>query len=121
MEASGAKPYVFYIGLSIGIVAITTYLMWSQFHLSLSVSTLLGINAAALICMGLDKSLARSDSMRIPEVVLYLIALVGGVPGLLVGVHVFKHKTRKAAFQFVLLVIVVAQLVVMRFVVVTEG
>ena len=121
MEPSGTKPYVFYIGLSIGVLAVATYLMWSQFHLSLSVSALLGINAAALFCMGIDKSLARSDSMRVPEVVLYLIALVGGVPGLLMGVHVFKHKTRKAAFQFVLLVIVVAQLVVMRFIVGTEG
>lgn len=121
MEPSGAKPYVFYIALSVGVFAVATYLMWSGFQLPVSVSALLGINAAALVCMGLDKSLARSDSMRVPEVVLYLIGLVGGVPGLLVGVHIFKHKTRKAAFQFVLLVIVVAQLVVMRFVVGTEG
>jgi len=32
----------------------------------------------------------------------------------LVGMHVFKHKTRKSAFQFVLLLILVAQVVVLR-------
>lgn len=120
MQPSGAKPYVFYIGLSVGIVVVMTYLIWSEFQVSLSVSALLGINAAALVYMGFDKSLARSEAMRVPEVVLYLIALIGGVPGLLVGVHVFKHKTRKAAFQFVLLLIVVVQLVVMRFLVGAE-
>ena len=121
MQPSGARSYVFYSCLSIGILAVTAYLMWAEFHLAVSVSALLGLNAAGLVCMGIDKSLARSEALRIPEVVLYLIALVGGVPGLLVGVHVFKHKTRKAAFQFVLLVIVVVQLVVMRFLVGTEG
>jgi len=121
MQPSDGRPYVFYICFSAGIAAIVTYLLWSEAQLSVSVSALLGVNAASLACMGLDKSSARSATMRIPEVVLYMLALIGGVPGIILGVHVFKHKTRKAAFQFVLLLIIVAQLVVMRFLVSNGG
>jgi uncharacterized membrane protein YsdA (DUF1294 family) len=73
-----------------------------------------GVNVAAIFCMGLDKSLARSNALRIPEVVLYTLALLGGVPGILLGIHVFRHKTQKAAFQFVLLVVVAAQVALLK-------
>lgn len=115
MSGAVPKAYAFYGCFACGIAALTTFLMWSEASLSLSVSALLGINAAALFCMGLDKSLSRSASSRVPEVILYLIALFGGVPGILLVIHVFKHKTRKAAFQFVLLLILVAQVVMLRF------
>jgi uncharacterized membrane protein YsdA (DUF1294 family) len=115
MQSSGAKPYIFYLCFSIGVGAVTTYLMWSEAQLALSVSALLGVNAASLVCMGLDKSLARPATMRIPEVLLYVLALFGGVPGIILGGNVFKHKTRKASFQFVLIMILVVQLLVMRF------
>lgn len=110
----GGKSYIFYGCFSLGVAALVTYLMWGEVGLSLGKSALLGVNAAGLMGMGLDKFLSSSTSMRYPEVVLYLVALVGGVPGILVGMHVFKHKTRKAAFQFVLLLILVAQVVVLR-------
>jgi uncharacterized membrane protein YsdA (DUF1294 family) len=42
------------------------------------------------------------------------MALLGGSPGVLLGIHVFRHKTRKASFQFVLLLIVVAQFALLR-------
>jgi uncharacterized membrane protein YsdA (DUF1294 family) len=74
----------------------------------------LALNVGAVFFMGLDKALARSGSVRTPEVVVFVIALLGGSPGVLLGIHVFKHKTRKASFQFVLLLIVVAQLWILR-------
>ena len=117
MAQQGTKPYIFYGCFSLGVAALVTYLMWSELGLSVAKSALLGINVAGLIGMGLDKSLASTPSMRYPEVVLYLVALVGGVPGILVGMHVFKHKSRKAAFQFALLLILVAQVAVLRFIV----
>ena len=81
---------------------------------SLLVGMFIGTNVAAIMSMGLDKSLARSNSLRVPEVILYVQALLGGAPGILLGIHVFKHKTRKAGFQFVLLLIVVAQVALFR-------
>lgn len=118
MVQHGAKPYIFYGCFSLGVAALVTYLMWGELGLSVGRSALLGINAAGLTGMGLDKFLSRpGTAVRVPEVVLYVIALLGGVPGILVGMHVFKHKSRKAAFQFVLLLILVAQVAIFRAVV----
>jgi uncharacterized membrane protein YsdA (DUF1294 family) len=117
MRHQGTKPYIFHGCLSLGIFGLTTYLMMREAHLALGVSALLGINAAGLAAMGLDKSLSRSAAMRFPEAILYVIALLGGIPGVILGSHVFKHKSRKPAFQFVLLLVLVAQLIVLRFVV----
>jgi uncharacterized membrane protein YsdA (DUF1294 family) len=104
------NPHLFYAILSCGIVVVVMFLSASFFpRLSLYESFLLAINTAALLCMGLDKSLASSPAMRIPETTIFMLSLLGGVPGTLLGIHVFKHKTRKAAFQFVLLLIVAAQ------------
>jgi len=104
------NPHLFYMTLSCGVVAVSMFLSASVFpRLSLLESFLLAINIAALLCMGLDKSLALSPAMRIPETTIFMLSLCGGVPGILLGIHVFKHKTRKAAFQFVLLLIVAAQ------------
>lgn len=115
MERDRANAYIFYGGFSLGAMVLVTYLMWGELNLAFGKSALLGINAAGLIGMGLDKFLSRSSSpKRFPEVVLYVVALLGGVPGILVGMHVFKHKSRKASFQFVLLLILVAQVVVLR-------
>lgn len=116
METVGTKPYIFFGCLSLGVAALTAYLMWGEAHLDLGVSALVGINAAGLVLMGFDKSLSRSSSMRVPEVIIYTLALLGAVPGIIVGVHVFKHKTKKASFQFTLLLVLVAQLAVLRLV-----
>jgi uncharacterized membrane protein YsdA (DUF1294 family) len=114
MREVHVRPYLFYGLLFGGITCFAAYLLWAYANTSLLVSGLLAINVAAFVCMGLDKSFARSNSLRIPETILYLLALLGGSMGLLVGIHIFKHKTRKAAFQFVLLMVVAIQVAFAR-------
>ena len=116
MREVNGRPYLFYGLLSCGIIFLTAYLLWGYANTSLVVSGLLAINVAAFVCMGLDKSLARAHAMRIPETILYLLALLGGSMGILVSIHIFKHKTRKATFQFVLLMVVAIQLAFVRIV-----
>lgn len=115
MREVNGRPYLFYGLLSCGIIFLTAYLLWGYANTSLVLSGLLAINVAAFVCMGFDKSFARSHAMRIPETILYLLALLGGSMGILVGIQIFKHKTRKAAFQFVLLMVVAIQLALVRF------
>lgn len=74
----------------------------------------IAINTSAFLSMGLDKNLSRSPTIRSPEPLLFLLALVGGSPGILLGCHLFKHKTKKASFQFVLLLIFVIQLYLLQ-------
>ena len=55
---------------------------------------LVGINAAGLASMGMDKRKAIRHQWRIPEATLFLIALLGGSLGSIVGMQLFRHKTR---------------------------
>ena len=49
--------------------------------------------------MGLDKLSATMNSERVPEVWFFLASVAGGFLGVLLGMFVFHHKTRKTIFQ----------------------
>ena len=55
-------------------------------------------SAAAFGLAGWDKARARRGQARVRERTLLLWGLVGGSPGLVLGMLVFRHKTRKTAF-----------------------
>jgi len=46
----------------------------------------------------LDKVAAQHELRRIPEVVLHLLAVMGGWPGGLLAQQLFRHKTSKSTF-----------------------
>ena len=56
------------------------------------------------ILYGWDKFQSRRGGRRVPEVVLHGWALAGGFPGGWAGRAVFRHKTKKGFFVFVLAV-----------------
>ncbi len=60
----------------------------------LIIGYLIGINIAGLISMRLDKKRAIRHQWRIPEATLFLIALLGGSLGSILGMQLFRHKTR---------------------------
>ena len=51
-----------------------------------------------LIQMGMDKRRAIKKRWRIPERTLILTAFLGGGIGSLLGMYVFRHKTRHRKF-----------------------
>ena len=55
---------------------------------------LLAVNVAAFLLMGADKGRARRGVWRVPERSLFLPALLGGALGGVLGMQVFRHKTR---------------------------
>lgn len=55
---------------------------------------LAGINLLALAAMGYDKHQARHGRWRVRERTLFLLALLGGSPGIWAGMYLFRHKTR---------------------------
>ncbi len=61
---------------------------------------MLAINVVGFFSMYLDKRKARKKLWRIPEATLFLIAIIGGSIGSLIGMHVFRHKTRHWYFVF---------------------
>lgn len=48
--------------------------------------------------MLIDKGKAVRKSWRIPEWFLWTAALIGGSLGSLLGMYLFRHKTKKPAF-----------------------
>ncbi len=71
-----------------------------------------GINILAFLVFGLDKRKARKDRWRVPEATLLLLAVIGGSAGALLGMVVFRHKTRHNKFRIGLPLILLAQLAV---------
>lgn len=60
---------------------------------------LLIINAAGLLIMLADKQKAKKHLWRIPEAALLAVAALGGSLGVLAGMKLFRHKTRKPKFR----------------------
>ena len=76
---------------------------------------LLLINAAGLLVMLADKKKAPKNLWRIPEATLLTIAALGGSIGILAGMYLFHHKTRKPKFFIGVPLILIAQLIAVFF------
>lgn len=69
------------------------------------------INIIAFIAFGIDKWRARNNAWRISEATLFLLAIVGGSIGALLGMHLWHHKTRHLHFLIGIPVIMLLQVV----------
>ncbi|MFC1598248.1 DUF1294 domain-containing protein [Patescibacteria group bacterium] len=64
------------------------------------------INLITFFVYGFDKWMARAGAWRVSEAALWVLALIGGSVGALVGMNFFRHKTQKISFQFILFLII---------------
>ena len=71
---------------------------------------LAAVNLALLVTMGADKRAAIRKRRRVPEATLFALAVLGGSVGGLLGMLLFRHKTRKAAFAVGFPLILLCQL-----------
>ena len=56
------------------------------------------INVVTLLLYGFDKFKAKVRGWRIPESTLIVLGLIGGGIGGLIGMFIFRHKTKKNLF-----------------------
>lgn len=56
------------------------------------------INALGLLLMLIDKKKAIQKQWRIPEKALLGVGLIGGSLGCILGMRLFRHKTKKPVF-----------------------
>lgn len=68
------------------------------------------INTAGFTVMGIDKRKAIKHRWRVRESTLFLIALVGGSAGSILGMRVFHHKTRHWYFVYGMPLILILQI-----------
>ena len=59
---------------------------------------LLTVNAIGFILMLVDKIKAKKNLWRIPEATLFLVAVIGGSIGSILGMYTFRHKTKHIKF-----------------------
>ena len=70
------------------------------------------INLLTFIVYGADKRRARRGKWRVPEKTLFLLPLLGGSIGALLGMRVFHHKTKHWYFVWGIPAILLAQIAV---------
>lgn len=70
---------------------------------------IMGLNIFVFFVYWLDKANSISKKRRISERTLWILALLGGSPGALLSMHLFRHKTKKLSFQAGLAVILLVQ------------
>lgn len=58
------------------------------------------MNLIGFAMMGIDKHKAVKKLWRIPEYTFFVIALIGGSIGSIIGMRVFHHKTRHWYFAY---------------------
>lgn len=73
------------------------------------------INIITFAVFGIDKLKAVRDKWRVPEKVLFLLSLLGGSLGAIVGMYSFRHKTKKLAFKIGIPLILIVQIVFIYF------
>ena len=72
---------------------------------------LLLINIVGFICMGVDKSRSVTGAWRIPEKAFFLLSAIGGSLGCLIGMYLFRHKTKHWNFVVFIPMILVIQVI----------
>ena len=71
---------------------------------------LIAINLVTFAVYGADKRRARRGAWRVPEKTLFLLPLLGGSVGALLGMRVFRHKTKHWYFVWGVPAILLAHL-----------
>ena len=69
------------------------------------------MNLIGFALMGIDKYRAKKRSFRIPEATLFIVAIIGGSIGSIIGLYAFRHKTRHWYFVYGMPFILLLQII----------
>jgi uncharacterized membrane protein YsdA (DUF1294 family) len=74
------------------------------------------VNVITFFYFGFDKLKAHWQSRRVPEMTLWILSLIGGSIGGLLGMKFFRHKTKKTSFQAGMAVIITVQILILYYI-----
>ncbi len=77
---------------------------------------LVTMNVLGIYIMYQDKRKARQKKWRTKESTFFLLALLGGSLGILLGMRKYRHKTKHLSFTIGIPCIIILQLIVIGFV-----
>ena len=101
------SPYLIFGLLSFVFMLLVFAYLSTKIHLL--VAYLISINLATFLLYGYDKFISAGESLRVPELNLQALSLLGGSPSALIAQKFFRHKTIKGSFQLVYWIIVMVQ------------
>ena len=78
--------------------------------ITLLLSYFIAVNLTGFVLMGIDKYKAKKRAFRIPEATLFIIAIIGGSIGSIIGMYAFRHKTRHRSFVYGMPFILIIQI-----------
>ena len=78
-------------------------------HMKILLLYLLAVNAVTFVLYGIDKRRAQRGAWRIPEKTLLILPLLGGSVGGILGMRLFRHKTKHWYFRYGLVLLFLAQ------------
>ncbi|MDF2951929.1 MAG: hypothetical protein K0S18_1512 [Anaerocolumna sp.] len=78
---------------------------------------LLLLNLLGFVLMGTDKKRARNNQWRIPEKTLFMVAILGGSLGSILGMKYFRHKTKHYKFIFGMPAVLIIQLILILYII----
>lgn len=87
----------------------------SKYSIIVIVIYLVVMNSIGFASMGIDKSKAKRGAWRIPEKTLFLIAILGGSIGSILGMKQFRHKTKHKSFTIGMPAILLVQAAVILY------
>ena len=78
--------------------------------ITLLLKYLIATNLIGFALMGIDKYKAKKRAFRIPEATLFIVAIIGGSIGSIIGMYAFRHKTRHWYFVYGMPAILILQI-----------
>lgn len=78
--------------------------------ITLLLEYLIATNLIGFALMGIDKYKAKKRAFRIPEATLFIVAIIGGSIGSIIGMYAFRHKTRHWYFVYGMPAILILQI-----------
>lgn len=78
--------------------------------ITLLLEYLIIVNLIGFALMGIDKYKAKKRAFRIPEATLFIVAVIGGSIGSIIGMYAFRHKTRHWYFVYGMPAILIIQI-----------
>ena len=78
--------------------------------ITLLLEYLIAVNLIGFALMGIDKYKAKKRAFRIPEATLFIVAIIGGSIGSIIGMYAFRHKTRQWYFVYGMPAILILQI-----------
>ena len=104
------SPYALFGGIALAVgLGVILLLVWG-FKLNWYLAWILVWSVVTFAFYGYDKRQAIAQGLRVPEIVLHLLSLIGGFLGGWAGRAYFHHKTRKPIFLVVLIIATVLNL-----------